>query len=70
MDTDLFTDFARVRCHYGCGVQALTEAQYDYQMDRPNRTWCCPRCGDDASWDDQYWDDSCEARYGGIEDEA
>ena len=34
------------------GRVALTEAQYDEQMDRPDSRWTCPTCGDIAEWDD------------------
>lgn len=36
----------------GCGPVDLTLEDYERQMDRPNRTWVCPRCGGDAEFDD------------------
>lgn len=44
-----------VRCR-DCGPSFLTEQEYDRQMGRPNRLWQCPRCGDDASWDDENYE--------------
>lgn len=35
-----------------CGVQPLTEKQYEQQMDRPDSLWKCPRCGAPADYDD------------------
>lgn len=35
-----------------CGVQGLTERQYEQQMDRPDALWKCPRCGAPAYYDD------------------
>ena len=35
-----------------CGVMPLTKAQYERQMDRPDSTWRCPKCGAEADYDD------------------
>lgn len=40
----------------GHGQQFLTEAQYDYQMSRPNARWACPRCGEDSGFDDEEYE--------------
>ncbi len=34
----------------------LTLEQYEYQMDRPNRGWICPKCGDSAQFDDEFFE--------------
>jgi hypothetical protein len=50
---------AYVNCHgglfegdKGCGLQALTDAQYTAQLSRPDSTWCCPKCGNSADYND------------------
>lgn len=35
-----------------CGVQELSEKEYDAQLSCSDRTWRCPKCRDDARWDD------------------
>jgi hypothetical protein len=38
------------------GMVALTEAEYDAQMMRPNARWACPECGRRAAFDDANWE--------------
>ncbi len=33
-----------------CGIVVLTDEQYDYQMNRPDEGWSCPRCLSSAEW--------------------
>jgi hypothetical protein len=54
----------RVICHYdplgrtGCGGSFLTYEEYVRQMERPDATWQCPKCGSyDASWDDDNYEE-------------
>lgn len=35
----------------------LTKVEYDYQMNFPNRTWRCPKCGEESDWDDDNYED-------------
>lgn len=46
-----------VRCRTH-GQVFLTQAEYEYQMERPNRVWTCPICNDDAGWDDENYERS------------
>ena len=41
-----------VYCDADCGLQELSEAEYNKQMDEPSAYWRCPSCGDSAGWDD------------------
>lgn len=41
----------------GCGQVPLTEAQYVAQLSLPDITWRCPRCGQEADFDDTYFED-------------
>jgi len=41
-----------VICHRGCGRVALSEEEYDHQLNQPDWGWRCPKCGDSATWDD------------------
>jgi hypothetical protein len=34
----------------------LTKEQYDKQMMRPDSTWRCPHCGEEAIWDDDNYE--------------
>jgi hypothetical protein len=50
---------AYVRCHGGlvddepgCGLQPLTQSQYEQQLSNPHKTWRCPSCGNSADYDD------------------
>lgn len=50
---------AYVTCHgglvegdKGCGVQPLAEREYLAQLERPNRGWHCPKCGNSAEYND------------------
>jgi hypothetical protein len=54
----------RVICYYnslggtGCGGSFLTYEEYSRQMNRPDATWQCPKCGSyDASWDDDNYEE-------------
>ena len=48
----------------GCGLVYLTDEEYHYQMNHPNSTWQCPKCGSyDAYWDDDTYETYCEAEY-------
>jgi len=50
-----------VRCRDGCnkgGLVYLTPECYEVQMNHPDSTWSCPRCGShDALWDDDNYED-------------
>lgn len=35
-----------------CGLVELTEAEYQKQLSMPNKTWRCPKCRSEATWDD------------------
>jgi uncharacterized C2H2 Zn-finger protein len=39
-----------------CGQVFLTKHEYQRQMDRPDSTWHCPKCGADAWWDDDNYE--------------
>lgn len=45
-----------------CGKVCLTELQYLHQLDRPDDRWCCPRCGEEAEWDDAHYEEYLEER--------
>ena len=45
----------RQRCY-------LTAEQYDQQMSRPDSTWRCPVCGDEAQWDDQNYVEKIDSK--------
>lgn len=34
------------------GAVELSEKEYERQLDNPDRPWICPKCGDNAEWDD------------------
>ncbi len=51
------------------GQQFLTEEQYDHQMSKPDSLWRCPRCGEDAYWDDDEYDAALDEE-GSDDDEA
>lgn len=38
------------------GTVYLTEAEYDFQLEDPDRGWSCPRCGKSAEWDDDNFE--------------
>ena len=42
------------------GQRFLTEAQYDQQMSRPDALWRCPRCGENAYWDDDNYEQATD----------
>lgn len=48
--------YAFVVCHEACGQVALSEAEYDRQMSRPDSGWMCPQCGAPASFDDEAYE--------------
>lgn len=39
-----------------CGNVDISQAEYDRQMDNPNRG-CCPRCGGYADFDDERFEE-------------
>ena len=39
-----------------CGNVSLTELQYEWQMERPDRLWQCPKCRGIAEWDDETYE--------------
>lgn len=41
-----------VACNGECGLQFLTEAEYERQLMKPDVGWDCPDCGGPAEWDD------------------
>ena len=41
-----------------CGLVRLTEREYDFQMDRPDSLWFCPKCGSYAEWDDDTYEEN------------
>lgn len=51
-----------VHCKGGCTppfqLIYLTEEECIRQMEQPWATWRCPRCGGEASWDDQNYEES------------
>ena len=48
--------YAMVRCG-NCGPQYLTRKLYNEQMQRPNSTWRCPQCAQEADWSDDFWEE-------------
>lgn len=46
----------RIGCRGSCGRVHLTEEQYSQQLSRPDALWQCPKCGDDAWWDDAWYE--------------
>lgn len=44
-----------------CGRVFLTEAEYQRQMNAPDARWMCPRCCQDAEWDDDTYEQAMEA---------
>lgn len=40
------------------GPVFLSKSGYDAQMDRPDRAWRCPHCGNETQWDDDNFEDS------------
>lgn len=49
------------------GLVYLTEEEYNQQMNAPNRTWRCPKCGGDAYWSDSNFESYFESENGGAE---
>lgn len=45
----------RVLCKH-CGYQGLSEEEYRRQLARPDLVWRCPRCQQNAMWDDEYFE--------------
>jgi hypothetical protein len=43
------------------GIIYLTNEEYNYQMNRPNRTWVCPICHNDAYWEDDNMQEFMDA---------
>ena len=46
-----------VYCHghfegHGCGIVELSKKVYETQLSCSDKTWRCPSCGAEASWDD------------------
>ncbi len=41
-----------------CGLVQLTESEYDFQMDRPDNLWFCPKCGSCAEWNDDTYEEN------------
>lgn len=39
-----------------CGQVFLTAEEYERQMANANQTWRCPRCGQEADWDDANYE--------------
>jgi len=39
-----------------CGKQGLSEVEYHNQMMRPDSTWRCPVCRQEAEWDDARYE--------------
>lgn len=52
----------RVRCFGNCGNVCLTREQYMYQLSRPDSFWSCPQCYEQASWDDDWYEQKMEER--------
>lgn len=52
--------FAGVVCRT-CGPVDITEAEYDRQMDRPDSSWVCPKCGGFAGFDDERFEELMDA---------
>lgn len=46
------------------GKQGLSGMQYDVQMRRPDATWKCPVCGNEANWDDERYELAGHPHYG------
>lgn len=51
--------FAAVMCQgswpdgdNSCGLVDLPFEEYERQMAKPDALWCCPRCGNTATYDD------------------
>lgn len=49
-----------VRCYWcepiGDHLVYMTNESYMRQMMRPDAGWVCPRCGEDARWDDDNYE--------------
>lgn len=45
----------RVRCKTH-GLVELTDDEYDAQLSRPDDRWRCTVCGEEASWDDAWYE--------------
>lgn len=50
-----------VHCKSKCGLIYLTTDEYNKQMYMPDAKWMCPKCGSDAEWDDDNYEDFFEA---------
>jgi hypothetical protein len=50
------------------GQQFLTEHQYNLQINRPDARWRCPRCGEDAYWDDDEYEATMDFDGPGLDD--
>lgn len=38
------------------GQVQLTEDEYGRQLSRPDALWKCPKCGEEAQWDDSHYE--------------
>lgn len=41
----------------GCGKVDIDVKEYDRQMSRPDSTWRCPKCGAEAWFDDERFEE-------------
>lgn len=47
------------------GLIFLTREEYDQQVNNPNATWKCPKCGGEAWWDDDNYEKHLDSIEGG-----
>ena len=47
-------------CRYGCGKVYMTREFYMRQMMAADSRWRCARCGEEASWDDDNYEEHME----------
>lgn len=57
LDGNQKTPYA-VDCEGGCGKSYLSEEEYDRQMSNIDARWKCPKCGGEAWFDDDNYEDS------------
>jgi hypothetical protein len=56
MRTPTITPYAGILCRIHGNVD-ITLHEYQQQMARPNSKWRCPKCGSDAEFDDDRYEE-------------